>query len=362
MSYRTKPGYTADTQANITAQIPDVEDGSICFAIAEQTAWQLSLTSAATVGTNVLATKSGTGRWLKVALAEDAAGGSSDWLYGLGLDGARSIAGTAAALTAPVSYTNLELQAGAVLPAASQPIDGSGTLTMRAGSRITCNGTNAVGRVGGAAAPAGQIAQATAVGANGGLGNSVGGNGNSAGASSTALGGNGGAGGNGGGQAGGTGGTAVAPVPGTVGRWVGEECVFANYSIPSFTRARGGANGGGGGGSINGDGGGGGSGANVQQTRFAVITVEVGALFQAKGGDGAAAAVALSGGGGGGGGGFWEVFCDEWNMPGGSNYADFFDVSGGLGGGSVSPGGEGVNGSQGKVRLYVAGVLVYSLN
>jgi hypothetical protein len=362
MSYRTKPGYTADSQANITAQVPDDEDGAIAFAIVEQTAWQLSKTSVATVGTGVLATKSGVGRWLKLAISQDISGSSSDWLYGLGLDGARVIAGTAAALTAPVSYTNLELQAAAVLPAASQPIDGSGTLTLRAGSRITCNGNNAVARVGGAAAPAGQLAQATVVGANGGLGNSTGGNGNAAGASSTALGGNGGSGGNGGGQAGGAGGTAVAPVPGTVGRWVGEECIFANYALSTFTRGRGGANGGGGGGSVNGDGGGGGSGGNVQQVRFSIITVELGSLFQSIGGNGAAALVALSGGGGGGGGGFWEVFCDEWNMPGGSNYADFFDVSGGLGGGSVSPGGSGVNGSPGKVRLYVAGVLVYSLN
>jgi len=67
MSFQTKPGYTADTQANVTAQVPDTEDGAIAYAVAEQTAWQLSKTSAATVGSDVLATKSGTGRWLKIA-------------------------------------------------------------------------------------------------------------------------------------------------------------------------------------------------------------------------------------------------------------------------------------------------------
>jgi hypothetical protein len=87
VSYRTKPGYTADTQANITAQVPDDEDGAIAFAIAEQTAWQLSKTSVATVGTDVLATKSGTGRWLSVKvgaqstnflqISESVAGGAS---------------------------------------------------------------------------------------------------------------------------------------------------------------------------------------------------------------------------------------------------------------------------------------------
>jgi len=66
MSYQTKPGYTADTQANITAQVPDGEDGAIAFAIAEQTSWQLSKTSTATLGIDAIATKSGTGRWLRI--------------------------------------------------------------------------------------------------------------------------------------------------------------------------------------------------------------------------------------------------------------------------------------------------------
>lgn len=66
MSYRTKPGYTADTQANITAQVPDDEDGAIAFAIAEQTAWQLSKTSVEPLGPEVIDTRSGTGRWLAV--------------------------------------------------------------------------------------------------------------------------------------------------------------------------------------------------------------------------------------------------------------------------------------------------------
>jgi len=48
-------------------------------------------------------------------------------------------------------------------------------------------------------------------------------------------------------------------------------------------------------------------------------------------------------------------------MPGGSAYSDFFNVSGGTGG--TSAGGlPGSNGNAGKVRLYVGGVVVYSLN
>lgn len=67
MPYRTKPGYTADTQANITAQVPDTEDGVTCFAIAEQTLWLLSKTSVLPLSPSVIATRSGTGRWLRIA-------------------------------------------------------------------------------------------------------------------------------------------------------------------------------------------------------------------------------------------------------------------------------------------------------
>jgi hypothetical protein len=69
MSFKTHPDYTADTQANITAQVPDVEDGALAFATAEQTLWLLSKTSVLPLGPAVLATKSGVGRWLQVPTA-----------------------------------------------------------------------------------------------------------------------------------------------------------------------------------------------------------------------------------------------------------------------------------------------------
>jgi hypothetical protein len=284
------------------------------------------------------------------------------WLYGLGFDGARVIpAGTAAALTAPVNYTDLTLQANAILPAAAQPIDVSGTLTFGSGAYIHVDGNNGVGTTGGAATAAGSLAQAGIAGANGGIGNSAGGNASSLGVVSTALGGNGGAGGGGnGGQPGGNAGVAVRPVASTVGRWDQANGFFFNYTTSGFTRPRGGASGGGGGGSINGSGGGAGSGASVGQVRAKDIVMEAGAIgFRAKGGDGAAVAVALSGGGGGGGGGSFDVFCDSWTMPPGANYEDFFDVSGGTGGAAVTPGNAGANGVAGKARLFIRGVLEY---
>lgn len=67
MSFKTKPGYTADTQAEITSSVPDSEDGSTAYAVLEGTSWQLNKTSSATVGANVLATKSGTGRWIRMS-------------------------------------------------------------------------------------------------------------------------------------------------------------------------------------------------------------------------------------------------------------------------------------------------------
>lgn len=41
MSFSTRPGYTASSQAAITSEIPDSDDGCIAYAIAEGTAWQL---------------------------------------------------------------------------------------------------------------------------------------------------------------------------------------------------------------------------------------------------------------------------------------------------------------------------------
>ena len=68
MAYQTHYNFISDTQANITAQVSDVQDGVLCWAVTEQTWWQLIKTSVAPLGPNVLATFSGLGRWLRFTL------------------------------------------------------------------------------------------------------------------------------------------------------------------------------------------------------------------------------------------------------------------------------------------------------
>lgn len=75
MSIFTHPDYTADTEANVTAQVSDSENGTLCWAAAEQSLWQLSKISVLPLGPNVLATQSGVGRWLRMPTA---ASGSSN--------------------------------------------------------------------------------------------------------------------------------------------------------------------------------------------------------------------------------------------------------------------------------------------
>lgn len=67
MSFYTKPGYTATNQSVLSSYVPDDQDGEIAYCILEQTAWQLEKTSVVPLGPDAIATKSGTGRWVKVA-------------------------------------------------------------------------------------------------------------------------------------------------------------------------------------------------------------------------------------------------------------------------------------------------------
>jgi len=67
MSFRTHPSYTADTQANITAQVPDIDDGVMCYAEAQNTYWVLDKSSTRPLGPRVINTKSGVGRWLRTS-------------------------------------------------------------------------------------------------------------------------------------------------------------------------------------------------------------------------------------------------------------------------------------------------------
>jgi len=67
MSFRTHPSYTADTQSNITSQVPDSENGVMCYAELQNSYWVLNKSSAMPLGPRVIATKSGVGRWLRTS-------------------------------------------------------------------------------------------------------------------------------------------------------------------------------------------------------------------------------------------------------------------------------------------------------
>ncbi len=356
MSFRTKPGYTADSQAEITSDVPDDEDGITAFAISEQTAWQLSKTSSATVGTNVLATKSGTGRWLRMSLATDSASAYDDFFYGMGVDGAA----TFAVNTSPGDtrqYTTLTVNAGILVTLPNYALQCSTSLSLLAGAIIASDGTS--GTVDSTSGAAGLAANQLGVaGTAGGSGGSAGNNGSNASGSTRSLGGLGGAGGNNPPRTGGN----AGPLGAITGLGVFD--VFGlqwRNGSPTFVLPSGGTPGGGGAGGATGPGGGGGSGGGLLLVRAKAITVAAGALFRAKGGAGSNRTTLDGSGGGGGGGGVVIVVCNSWTMPGGASYADFFDVTGGAGG--TSAGGLAGNaGSSGRVRLYVGGQLVYSLN
>lgn len=361
MAYSTVPSYQADDESTVSSEVPDTDDGSTCFAISEGTLWVLNTGSTATVGDGVLATRSGTGRWISVSTGASSGAG---WYYGVPQDGARTVSGTAAAQSTIGAYSTLTLDPAAVLPAAAQLITCSVELVMGASAVIHVDGgTNAVSgtQAGAAGAVSGTLAQTGISGASGGNAGAAGGSGNSS-TSSTAMGGNGGAGGAGTG-AGGAGGTAVAPFFASVGRFKGWEVLF-EYSTsgfgPTIYKPRGGAPGGGGGGGPAAVGSGGGGPAGIMLIRAKKITVDTGALFRARGGNGTATSNAGAGAGGGGGGGFITIICDEFVMPPGSTYSDFFDVSGGTGGVASGGGTSGSNGSAGRVNLFVGGILVYS--
>ena len=360
MSIKTKPSYTADTQTEITQFVPDSEDGITAFAISEQTAWQLSKTSTATIGANALATKSGTGRWLKVALANSIPA-FTDYFYGIGLDGSATIA-VNTNLSQSMLYTDLTVNAGIVLSTVNHAVQCTGTLTLAAGGIIANDGADGsgVGTSGASGILAGDLMNAQGVG--GGAGGTSGNNGIAPGASTRGIGGTGGAGGNSSPRTGGAGGTN-----GTfsnLGFFNVEALNWRNASGSPLSFPMGGAAGGGGAGGVGGTGAtgsGGGAGGGLLLVRANAIVVSAGSLFRALGGHGGNCSSATGGGGGGGGGGFISVVCNSFTMPGGSTYASFFSVAGGAGGTSVGAS-AGSPGNTGKVRLFVGGQLVYSLN
>ncbi len=344
MSYRTKPGYTADTQANLTAQVPDDEDGAIAFASSEQSTWQLSKTSVATIGADAIATKSGTGRWLKLALSADAGGSVNDWLYGLGLVANISVADgvTAAVLTGAVENVNTTLGVGSVQPMGGMPLIGTGTLTIGENARLTNNGSNGADNslTAGAGAPGGQLGTNGA--GTGGIGN--GGQGGSAGGdfaesgttTSPALGGAGGNGGNSSiGEIGSDGGAAARPVSASIGTTsfiLDRVFIVRPDSGSNVTWQRMGSGAGGGGGrglgasSSPGSGGAGGGGPAL--IRYPRIVLAAGAKIQVNGGRGGNSSLLGAGAGGGGGGGDLTVVCDELEMA--DDFADHLSLSAGL--------------------------------
>ena len=278
------------------------------------------------------------------------------FLYGLGLQGAAVLAVN----TTPgdsQQYTTLAINAGISLNLPNYALECSSSLTLAANALITADGiAGAADSTIGALGVTGN--HLGVAGTGGGGGGSAGNNGTSAGGSTRSLGGLGGAGGNNGIRTGGN----AGPLGATTGLGIFDAFALQwRNGNPTFVLPSGGTPGGGGAGGAAGAGGGGGSGGALLIVRAKAITVAAGALFRAKGGAGGARTASDGSGGGGGGGGVVVVICDSWAMPGGSAYADFFDVSGGAGG--TSAGGLAGNpGNPGKVRLFVAGVLVYSLN
>jgi hypothetical protein len=357
LSYKTVPDYTATSQAVITSQVPDSEEGSMAYAITEKTAWVLQKTSADALGSNVIATKSGVGRWIKVALSTVSVPAYSDYLYGLALNGSATLAANSTPNDS-LQYSAYTINAGIVLTIPNYALMVSGTLTMAAGAIISADGTSAAADSTAGAAGIGPGHLGSTTSTAGSSGGSAGASGSNAGGSTRTIGGTGGNGGNNGPRTGGVAGPAgsianagVFDVPTLCWRATG-----ASLSLPT-----GGTPGAGGAGGVSGAGGGGGSGGCLCIVRAGSISVAAGALFRARGGAGGNRTTSDGSGGGGGGGGVFIVICNTFTMPGGSTYSDFFNVSGGAGG--TSAGGlPGSNGNAGKVRLYVGGVVVYSLN
>lgn len=73
MSFQSHPDYTASNQARVSSEVDDSQDGASCWAVAEKTLWQLSLTDASALGPDVIATRSGIGRWLRIPTAGSSA-------------------------------------------------------------------------------------------------------------------------------------------------------------------------------------------------------------------------------------------------------------------------------------------------
>jgi hypothetical protein len=240
--------------------------------------------------------------------------------YGYGTDSNVTISGTTT-LTRDMFYSNLTINAGAILNTAGFRVFVRDTCTIAVGGVIQNNGGAASGSAAGAGAPANTLGGAGS-GASGLVNSSV------AGTNIVdALGGNGGQGGSGG-----VGGMAT-PVASTNG---GPDII---KTFPNAVQGRqlaggvirGGAGGGSGLGSAGFAGGGGGGGGGVLMIAAHIITGSS-ATIQAKGGNGG---TGTPGGGGGGGGGCVIIVTDL--QPTGVT----FSAPGGTGGGNGSAGAPG---------------------
>lgn len=351
----------AASTAAVTSDILPLQSGQLASVHTGSTVsvWMLDLASAATVGSTVLATQSGTGRWLLVAqFGASSSFGMGDY-YGLGIDSSRTDNGGGAgtAITQPRDYTDWTISNATTIREAGYYCAVRGTLSLAASCIIHNDGfagsDNATAG-GTGAGMAGQIEFSHANGGSGGGATSPG----AAGSNQTnALGGAGGKGGNSAAAvAGGAGGTATVPNTGSVGRFT---YLQAKYLLNSnYTQPFGGSPGGGGAGGAANPGSGGGSGGGVVWIAAKNITLASGAKITANGGRGGNTSVGTGGGGGGGGGGVVFVFCDTMTKV--DSYATHFTVDGGAAGTASGGGVAGVAGSAGRVFVFEGGILTYT--
>jgi hypothetical protein len=287
------------------------------------------------------------------AIAPGGESTGSDELWGASVDGARaeSGGGAATALSQPRFYSDLTLSNATTLSMAGYKLHVAGTLTVGVDCALHNDGSASTNQTGGVGAPVGELASATVAGANGGNTSSVGGSG-TANASSPAV---GGAGGPGGASnvphAGGAAPTVTLTVTSHGIPWssFGLELMVCLFAGTTFNKFRGGAGGAGGGGSLSGVGGGGGGSGGLGWIR-AKHVVNNGRI-SCRGGAGGPGGT-NAGGGGGGGGGLLVIWCETWtgSPP---------DCDGGAGGAGNGGGVSGSSGSEGKVLVFVKGVLKY---
>ena len=280
------------------------------------------------------------------ALAASAAPVANTTVYGSGLDGDVTIS-VDTTLSSNKHYNNLTIAAGVSLDTNGWQVFVAGTLTLNDGSRIHCNGNNAVGATAGAARSA-NFYGLSGAGANGSASGAA-----NAPTVSSSVGSAGGKGGyaSPGSSWGGNGGNA-APVQASDG---GKNMFVLITSLQTGRvlsgvnggKFNGGTGGGAGFGSSLYSGAGGGSGGSICVVFAYIITVNGAATVSSNGGSGGNASAGNGGGGGGGGGGACAVIASH-AIPSGLTVS----AAGGVGGTGFGTGQTGQTGTNG-LSIYV---------